>query len=62
MISENHYLIPDAIKENYNLKDRYLLVVTDLESDTTNTKDPFHEKVDSVAEKILTKLEEQNTA
>lgn len=33
MIAENSYLIPDSIKEKYAAKNKYLLVVTDLEAE-----------------------------
>lgn len=62
MIAENHYLIPSRIKKTYDLKDRYFLVVTDLESDKSNVKDPLEEKIDSTADKILRKLEENANA
>lgn len=49
MISENKYLIPSWIKKGtFNMKDLYLLVVTDLENDITSQKDPLDEKLESI--------------
>jgi hypothetical protein len=60
MISENMYLIPFWIRSDLEVKDRYLLVVTDLESETQSA-DPMHEKIDSVTDKIIKKLDDMNS-
>ncbi len=39
MIAENSYLIPDTIKQKYALKNKYLMVVTDLEAEMDENSD-----------------------
>jgi hypothetical protein len=39
MIAENAYLIPPKLKESYAEKNRYLMIVTDLESEMDNDSD-----------------------
>lgn len=39
MISENSYLIPQKIKQEYAEKNRYLMIVTDLEGEMDSDQD-----------------------
>ena len=53
MISENAYLVPKDFKEKYGLKNRYLLVATDLEKEINKIqKDPLMIKVQALDQEI----------
>ena len=45
MIAENNYLIPDEVKEQYAEQHKYLMVVTDLEAEQDEVKDPIIEEI-----------------
>lgn len=46
MISENSYLVPDSVKQTYAEKDKYLMIVTDLEAEAERLySDPVLEKI-----------------
>lgn len=54
LISENSYLVPDYIKQNYAMKDRYLLIVTDLENEVREFKDPVLDKISDMFNEFKT--------
>lgn len=45
MIAENNYLIPDSVKQQYAEKNKYLMIVTDLEAELDEVKDPIIEEI-----------------
>jgi hypothetical protein len=58
MICENSYLIPYWVKEEYNTKDKYLLVVTDYDKEQAQTnKDPVLHKLISVKKKLMARFD-----
>jgi hypothetical protein len=50
MIAENNYLVPDAVKENYATPNKFLLVITDLESEKGEDRNPVIEKLGEMKE------------
>jgi hypothetical protein len=46
MIAENMYLIPDSVKSTYVEKNRYLMIVTDIENEVDGVNDEIIEKID----------------
>lgn len=57
LIYENGYLVSYSVKEEYSKKDRYLLVVTDLEKDIAIYKDPVLNKINNLKKKLLTRFD-----
>lgn len=45
LIAENNYLIPKCITKNYAHPERFLLVVTNLESDKEKFSDPVLDRI-----------------
>ena len=58
MISENHYLIPDFVKETYAERGKLLLVVTDLERDSSGQSDPVIEKINTLKETLDSQIKD----
>jgi hypothetical protein len=56
MIAENSYLIPDRTKEKYAEKNKYLIVITDLEDEMKQNDDELFEKLDNMRTKFLKKI------
>lgn len=48
MIAENSYLIPQALRENYAELNRYLVVITDLDSELNTERDKTKEEIDKL--------------
>lgn len=48
MISENGYLIPDHVMHSYAEKDRFLMIVTNLETEELLSHDPVYEKISDI--------------
>ena len=57
MISENAYLIPDNIKHRYAKKNKYLMVVTDLEAEMEANGDEVMQRLDLIKKNVLSKIE-----
>jgi len=56
MIAENSYLIPDKIKTSYAEKNRYLMIVTDLENEMDDDKDEVAESIDHLRKALQGKV------
>ena len=57
MIAENSYLIPDHIRNNYSELNRYIVVVTDLDSELYKEKDITKEKLDKLKKTAIGNME-----
>lgn len=57
MICENSYLIPANVRKQYDLKDKYLLVVTDLEHTEAVQQDLFRSQIKALKKKLYIKHE-----
>lgn len=57
MIAENAYLIPVHIREKYSELNRYIVVVTDLDSELYKEKDLTKEKLEKLKKTALTNME-----
>jgi plasmid maintenance system killer protein len=62
MIAENSYLIPSWVRKDYDLKDRYLLVVTDMEQESAAAKDPIVQKINAMKKKLYSRLDKIDEA
>jgi hypothetical protein len=62
MIAENSYLIPDRIKSKYAEKNKYLMVVTDLEAEMDENSDEVLLRLDQLKRNLLSKLDKMNKA
>jgi hypothetical protein len=48
LISENMYLIPEKVRNEYAIKGKFLLVVTDLENDKQESYDVYMDHFDAI--------------
>jgi len=58
MIAENSYLIPDRIKQSYAVKNKYIMVVTDLEAEMEGNKDEVFSDLISLRKIFFLSLKE----
>lgn len=56
MIAENSYLIPDSEKEKYAQRNKYLLIVTDLEEEMEQNADEITLQLEFVKKGIFKKM------
>lgn len=56
MISENSYLIPQKLKQEYAEKNRYLMIVTDLESEMDNDQDEVVQRIENMRKTMQSKV------
>jgi hypothetical protein len=60
MIAENSYLIPEKIKEDYAQLNKYIIVVTDLESEKEGGSDETLDKLENIKRHLLKNIEKMN--
>jgi hypothetical protein len=57
MIAENSYIIPDNVKKTYAEKNRYILVVTDLEAEMNKEEDETLRRLDIIKKNVIHKID-----
>jgi hypothetical protein len=57
MIAENSYIIPDNVKKTYAEKNRYILVVTDLEAEMNKEEDETLRRLDIINKNVIHKID-----
>jgi len=60
MIAENSYLIPAKIKQDYAEKNRYLMIVTDLEGEMDDDQDEVVQSIEHLRKTIQGKITNLN--
>lgn len=60
LIAENSYLIPDYEKESYAKKNRYLMIVTDLEAEMDQNSDEVLNNLEHIKKNVMLKMEKVN--
>lgn len=56
MIAENSYLIPDKVKHEYAEKNRYILLVSELENEMEDDADEVIQRIELLKKNMLSKV------
>lgn len=56
MIAENSYLIPAKVKHDYAAKNRYILLVSELENEMEDDADEVIQRIELLKKSMMTKV------